>query len=143
MVEPISLGLAAGAAISGIVVGKFSSRKIKSSNNDPIVKKVPLHFIAVADEVEPQILIETAKAGEPVFVNLKPLRTSPHKKTKFLKILNTSVEEAKLELHEVSSELLLITDGIQQMRIRTLTEVDSDSPDRSAIDSAMKAVAGS
>lgn len=143
MVEPITLGIAAGAALSGVFFGKFSSRKQEAGANDTIVKKTPLHFIAVADEVEPKVLIETALAGEPVFVNLKPLRTAPHKRAKFLKNLSFAVEQAKLDLHEVSAELLLVTDGRQQMRIRTLTEIKEQLSDRSAIDSAMQVVAGS
>jgi len=138
--EILTLLGAAGIGVIGILVGRMTKKTTKKVETKIKRKKIPMHFVAIAGEVDPSSLVEIAQAGEPVFINLKPLRTSPMVRTRFLNSLGKSAKSNQLQLSEVTKELVLLTDGKQLIRVKTLTEI-SEFNDDSAVRSALNKVA--
>ncbi len=128
------------ALLVGIAAGRMSRKTQNRVRTTVKTKKLPLHFVAIAGEADPSSLIEIAKAGEPVFVNLKPLRTSPMVRSRFLNSLGKEAKAQNLQLSEVMKELVLLTDGKQLIRVKTLTEVVPEFNDDSAVRSALEKV---
>lgn len=134
------VGLVTGAVASKL----FSKDKTPVIVNSSVKKEVvapPLHFMAIAGDVETTDLIATAKAGEPVFVNVKPLKGIPKKQKNFLAALHEAAAQENLQLLEVSQELLLLAHPKQQLRIRQISEIKK--PMIIPVDDVLEAVVGS
>ena len=143
MVDPISLTtVGIVAAATGLAVGRVSQfRRKKTEKQEILVKRAPIHFVAVAGEAEPSTLTKTAKEGEPVFINIKPLRVSPEKRKRFLIAISQLATQEALSFNEVSPDLFLLADRKQLVRVKTISEVKSQMEDRTAIDSVIDSVA--
>ncbi|RMG30120.1 MAG: hypothetical protein D6732_16480 [Methanobacteriota archaeon] len=126
MVDPITLTLTVSSGVAGLLIGKVTNRK-KEAKPSPLQEvkeeKKPstrLNFISITEEIDVDTLLQRAKSGEPVFINVKPLRTAPYARNNLLRSLSVAANLSDLIFQEVAADLFLLGENTLEMRVEAL-----------------------
>ena len=148
MVDPVTLTLSLSTGLAGIVIGKITGRNKKEAM--PVKKPIQteektnprLNFISITEEIDVDELLNRAKTGEPVFINLKPLRTAPYARNNILRSLSVAASLSDLIFQEVAMDLFLLGEKTLEMRVEALRATPT-SVARAPIDHALEDIVGS
>ncbi len=126
MVDPITLTLTVSSGVAGLLIGKVTNRK--KDSNLPAMEEVKeekkpsttLNFISITEEIDVDTLLQRAKTGEPVFINVKPLRMAPYARNNLLRSLSVAANLSDLIFQEVATDLFLLGENTLEMRVEAL-----------------------
>lgn len=141
MVDPITLTLTVSSGVAGLLIGKVANWRKGSEVEirEPQTEEKPttrLNFISIDEEVDVDTLLQRAKTGEPVFINVKPLRTAPYARNNLLRSLSVAANLSDLIFQEVATDLFLLGENTLEMRVEALRAAHSPSS-RAPIDHAL------
>lgn len=136
--------MAIGSSIIGLAVGRLTKRHkhinqqpTQSKDSPPPPPQPRLNFFSIDEDVDIDFLLEKAKDGYPVFINVKHLRTAPYARNNLLRNLSVAANLSDMIFHEVATDLYLLGLNTIEMRVETLKHF-KESYHRAPIDHAIE-----
>ena len=123
MVDPISIAAFSGlSALGGLIVGKLANRSkidISSKLFDDINPE-EIQFLAVREEIDPDIIFQYVKEGKAVFVNFNKLLNNKSKLNQFLEKLSKHANENNLRINHVAQDMVFISSAERMVHVTKL-----------------------
>jgi SepF-like predicted cell division protein (DUF552 family) len=123
MVDPISIAAFSGlSALGGLIVGKLTNRSKVDLSNDIFKDMNPeeIQFLAVKEEVDPDVIFQYVKQGKAVFVNFNKLLHSKPKLNQFLEKLSKHAKEENLRINHVAQDMVFISSAERMVHVTKL-----------------------
>ena len=123
MVDPISIAAFSGlSALGGLIVGKLTNRSKVDFSNDIFNDMNPeeIQFLAVKEEIDPDIIFQYVKQGKAVFVNFNKLLHSKSKLNHFLDNLAKHANENNLRINHVAQDMVFISSAERMVHVTKL-----------------------